>query len=288
MAYEITAHRDGYRRAGMAHRSTPTVHPSDAFTKEQLAQLEADPRIMIREVPDTALEGPDKAAAVKVDSETLRMVNTHDAQELLNTTQAAAIAQVHPTSVRMWVRDGSLTAVQVKPIRIDPATLEVFLRERARPKKPPVPDFDLFDEVDTETDLTAHVMADDAEHERVEMPPMPSIESPKDELWQALVLTLQRQLTAAETREAQLLNLLDHATKPKPRIPRRLKVGDMPLLYRVLNYIESIGRPVRAWQVKEGLGLDQAPYRDLSRLVAKRRIRRLREGVYAAMNHPSG
>jgi hypothetical protein len=249
----------------MAHRSTPTVHPSDAFTKEQLAQLEADPRIMIREVPDTA--------------------DTHDAQELLNTTQAAAIAQVHPTSVRMWVRDGSLAAVQVKPIRIDPATLQAFLHDRARPKKPPVPDFDLFDEV--EADPAAHGIAEDAEHERVEMPPMPSIESPKDEVWQALVLTLQRQLTAAEARESQLLNLLDHATKPKPRIPRRLKVGDMPLVYRVLNYIESIGRPVRAWQVKEGLGLDQAPYRDLSRLVAKRRIRRLREGVYAAMNHPS-
>jgi hypothetical protein len=186
----------------------------------------------------------------------------------------------------MWVRDGSLAAVQVKPIRIDPATLKVFLLERARPKKPPIPDSELFDEVDTETDLTAPSPADDDVHEHVEMPPMPSIVSPKDELWQTLVLTLQRQLTAAETREAQLLSLLDHATRPKPRIPRRLKVGDMPLVYRVLNYIESIGRPVRAWQVKEGLGLDQAPYRDLSRLVAKRRIRRLREGVYAA-NHPS-
>jgi hypothetical protein len=149
-----------------------------------------------------------------------------------------------------------------------------------------VPYDEVFDEVDTETDLTAPSPADDDVHEHVEMPPMPSIVSPKDELWQTLVLTLQRQLTAAETREAQLLSLQDHATRPKPRIPRRLKVGDMPLVYRVLNYIESIGRPVRAWQVKEGLGLDQAPYRDLSRLVAKRRIRRLREGVYAA-NHPS-
>jgi len=215
------------------------------------------------------------------------MAETHEAEELLNTTQAAAIAQVHPTSVRMWVRDGSLAAVQVKPIRINPETLQVFLRERARPKKPPVPDFDLFDEVEVEADPASSAIADDAEREGVKMPPMPSIESPKDELWQTLVLTLQHQLTAAEAREAQLLHLLDHATKPKPRIPRRLKVGDMPLVYRVLNYIESIGRPVRAWQVKEGLGLDQAPYRDLSRLVAKRRIRRLREGVYAAMNHPS-
>ena len=50
MAYEIRAHRDGYRRGGMAHSTTPTVHPAGAFSPEQLASLQADPRIMIREV----------------------------------------------------------------------------------------------------------------------------------------------------------------------------------------------------------------------------------------------
>lgn len=48
--YRITAHRDGHRRAGMAHSTRPVDHPADRFTKAQLEQLRADPRLVIQEV----------------------------------------------------------------------------------------------------------------------------------------------------------------------------------------------------------------------------------------------
>ncbi len=54
MPYTIRADRDGYRRGGMAHSTTAKVYPEDAFTPEQLSQLQADPRILIQEVPDSA------------------------------------------------------------------------------------------------------------------------------------------------------------------------------------------------------------------------------------------
>ena len=31
----ITSKKDGFRRCGVAHPSTPTEHPDDAFTPEQ-------------------------------------------------------------------------------------------------------------------------------------------------------------------------------------------------------------------------------------------------------------
>lgn len=46
----ITAFRDGYRRAGMAHSTQPVEHPADRFTAEQLAQLRADQRLLVEEV----------------------------------------------------------------------------------------------------------------------------------------------------------------------------------------------------------------------------------------------
>ncbi|MCK5772041.1 HI1506-related protein [Algiphilus sp.] len=48
--YRITAHRDGHRRAGMAHSTKPVDHPADRFTKAQLEQLRADPRLVVQEV----------------------------------------------------------------------------------------------------------------------------------------------------------------------------------------------------------------------------------------------
>ena len=46
----ITAFRDGYRRAGMAHSTKPVEHPVDAFTAEQLAQLHQDRLLLVEEV----------------------------------------------------------------------------------------------------------------------------------------------------------------------------------------------------------------------------------------------
>lgn len=46
----ITAFHDGYRRAGMAHSAKPVDHPADRFTKTQIEQLLADPRLVVQEV----------------------------------------------------------------------------------------------------------------------------------------------------------------------------------------------------------------------------------------------
>ena len=69
MAYEIRAHRDGYRRAGMAHSTTAQVHPASAFTQAQLEQLQADPRIMIAEVAEPKAERKKAAASADGDGE---------------------------------------------------------------------------------------------------------------------------------------------------------------------------------------------------------------------------
>lgn len=46
----ITARKDGFRRAGMAHSTTPTDHPADSITKEQLAALKAEPMLTVQEL----------------------------------------------------------------------------------------------------------------------------------------------------------------------------------------------------------------------------------------------
>ena len=99
-----------------------------------------------------------------------------------------------------------------------------------------------------------------------------------------LVLAQQREIEAAKAREARLLDLLDAASKPTPQIPRRLKVGEMTLVYRVKRYLESVGRPQRAWQVQQALKLGKPPHRELSRLHSRGEIRRLRDGIYAALD----
>jgi len=102
-------------------------------------------------------------------------------------------------------------------------------------------------------------------------------------MWRALVLVLQRELDDAKAREARLLDLLGQATKPIPSPSRRLKVDEMALIHRIQNYLESVGRPQRAWQIQRALKLDKPPYRELSRLVARGQIQRLCDGVYAAV-----
>lgn len=46
----ITSKSEGFRRAGIAHSSVPTEYPDDAFTKDQLAQLKAEPMLVVEEI----------------------------------------------------------------------------------------------------------------------------------------------------------------------------------------------------------------------------------------------
>jgi excisionase family DNA binding protein len=199
-----------------------------------------------------------------------------DISRPLTAKQAAVVAQVRPSSVRTWVREGKLEAVQQYPlILIDRATLDAFLRDREALTLPPAQD------AETEVDDTVDPAQD--ESAMLDILHMPAVDTPKDEVWRALVLAQQREIEAAKVREARLLSLLDAATKPTPQIPRRLKANEMTLVYRVKHYLESVGRPQRAWQVQQALKLDKPPHRELSRLVGRGEIRRLREGVYAAL-----
>jgi len=56
----ITAKRDGRRRAGIDHPSSPVDHPLDAFSKAQIAQLMADDQLVVQE---TEIDVPDEKPA---------------------------------------------------------------------------------------------------------------------------------------------------------------------------------------------------------------------------------
>jgi hypothetical protein len=68
-ALEIRAKRHGFRRCGMAHSATPTVHPDGTFSDSQVATLKTDPMLVVKEiatdapfeapgVPDSAITAP--------------------------------------------------------------------------------------------------------------------------------------------------------------------------------------------------------------------------------------
>ncbi|WP_147456191.1 HI1506-related protein [Aquitalea palustris] len=48
----ITALADGFRRAGMAHSATPTEHPDDTFSQEQLQELQAERLLLVEVLPN--------------------------------------------------------------------------------------------------------------------------------------------------------------------------------------------------------------------------------------------
>ena len=50
MGILIASKRDGFRRAGVEHPSTPTLYADDRFTDEQLAALEAEPMLIVQHV----------------------------------------------------------------------------------------------------------------------------------------------------------------------------------------------------------------------------------------------
>ncbi len=46
----ITAKKDGFRRCGVAHQTTPTEYADDRFTKEELRLLSAEPMLVVEQV----------------------------------------------------------------------------------------------------------------------------------------------------------------------------------------------------------------------------------------------
>jgi len=65
MGIKITAKKDGFRRAGMAHTGAK-VYPDDKFTKEQLAALKAEKNLVVEEnVPEPKPEADQDKKADK-------------------------------------------------------------------------------------------------------------------------------------------------------------------------------------------------------------------------------
>jgi len=57
----ITAKRDGFRRCGVAHTTKPALFLDDAFTPEQLRQLQAEPMLVVELLTDEPkVPGPDE------------------------------------------------------------------------------------------------------------------------------------------------------------------------------------------------------------------------------------
>lgn len=48
----IRSKQDGFRRAGTAHPAETTEYPDDHFTAHQLAELKAEPMLVVEEVAD--------------------------------------------------------------------------------------------------------------------------------------------------------------------------------------------------------------------------------------------
>ncbi|WP_036244704.1 HI1506-related protein [Methylobacter tundripaludum] len=57
----ITSKREGFRRCGIAHSSTPTEHPDDRFTADELERLLDEPMLFVEVLADK----PGKAATAK-------------------------------------------------------------------------------------------------------------------------------------------------------------------------------------------------------------------------------
>lgn len=55
----ITSTKAGFRRAGIAHPAEAVDYPAGTFTEEQLAQLKAEPALIVEETAEAAPE-PDK------------------------------------------------------------------------------------------------------------------------------------------------------------------------------------------------------------------------------------
>lgn len=48
----ITSKQAGFRRCGVAHPAAPTDHANDAFTKNQLKQLQDEPLLVVEIIKD--------------------------------------------------------------------------------------------------------------------------------------------------------------------------------------------------------------------------------------------
>lgn len=65
----ITAKKDGFRRCGVAHSAKPVEYQDDAFTPDQLAELQADPMLVVELTEAKDSKPASKPAGKKTDKE---------------------------------------------------------------------------------------------------------------------------------------------------------------------------------------------------------------------------
>lgn len=65
----INSKKDGFRRGGHAHPAEPKQYPDGHFTGEQLAQIKAEPMLVVQEIPDAPQDptGDDLVAGKDLD-----------------------------------------------------------------------------------------------------------------------------------------------------------------------------------------------------------------------------
>lgn len=65
MPIQITAKRDGFRRCGMAHSDKTQTYTDGHFSSSVLAELMAEPMLVVSYVPDGQAENTDQGEALK-------------------------------------------------------------------------------------------------------------------------------------------------------------------------------------------------------------------------------
>lgn len=58
-----------------------------------------------------------------------------DEERTLTVEDIASILDVHPVTVRRWVRSGELKATRIRGYRVNPVDLSAFLKQRGIPMK---------------------------------------------------------------------------------------------------------------------------------------------------------
>ncbi|MET3999658.1 HI1506-related protein [Marinobacterium sp. MBR-109] len=109
MPIRISSAINGFRRAGVAHPSKPTVYPDGFFSDDQIKQLKAEPRLAVEfgdfETADPAGAGIDQEGALEpeyVSSDVEPGEGENLLQPLLD-----IIAKLDPNDPGLWNQDRS-------------------------------------------------------------------------------------------------------------------------------------------------------------------------------------
>lgn len=84
MAILIISKKEGFRRAGVEHSETPTVYSEDRFTPQQLAEIKAEPMLIVQE----GIAEPDGISAKPWDKMTVAELKAYAAEHKIDLGEA--------------------------------------------------------------------------------------------------------------------------------------------------------------------------------------------------------